>query len=114
MVKNLPAMQETQVRSLGREDPLEKGIATQSSILAWRIPWTEDTGEPQSMGSDTTKQLSFLTLSNEENHSLGLCLSSPLDGAAPSEDKMRPVITSVGTGSLFLRISHLDKTYAFI
>ena len=41
MVKNLPAMQETWVRSLGREDPLEKGMATHSSILAWRIPWTE-------------------------------------------------------------------------
>ena len=39
MVKNLPAMQETQVKSLGWEDPLEKGIATHSSILAWRIPW---------------------------------------------------------------------------
>ena len=44
MVKNLPAMQETQVRSLGREDPLEKGMATHCSILAWRIPWTEKTG----------------------------------------------------------------------
>ena len=42
VVKNLPAMQETQVRSLGWEDPLEKGIAIHSSILAWRIPWTED------------------------------------------------------------------------
>ena len=42
IVKNLPAMQETWVRSLGQEDPLEKGMATQSSILAWRIPWTED------------------------------------------------------------------------
>ena len=41
MVKNLPAMQETWIRSLGREDPLEKGMATHSSILAWRIPWTE-------------------------------------------------------------------------
>ena len=41
MVKNLPAMQETQVGSLHREDPLEKGMATHSSILAWRIPWTE-------------------------------------------------------------------------
>ena len=40
LVKNLPAMQETQVRSLGREDPLQKGKATHSSILAWRIPWT--------------------------------------------------------------------------
>ena len=42
MVKNLPAMQETQVRSLGWEDPLEKGMATHSSVLAWRIPWTEE------------------------------------------------------------------------
>ena len=44
MVKNLPAMQETQVRSLGQEEPLEKGMATHSSILAWRIPWTEELG----------------------------------------------------------------------
>ena len=42
-VKNLPAMQETLIRSLGQEDPLEKGTATHSSILAWRIPWTEET-----------------------------------------------------------------------
>ena len=42
MVENLSAMQKTQVRSLGREDPLEKGMATLSSILAWRIPWTEE------------------------------------------------------------------------
>ena len=44
MVKNLPTIQETWVRSLGREDPLEKGMATNSSILAWRIPWTEEPG----------------------------------------------------------------------
>ena len=44
IVKNLPAMWEMQVRSLGREDPLEKGMATHSSILAWRIPWTEEPG----------------------------------------------------------------------
>ena len=43
-VKNLPAMQETQVRSLGREDPLEKEMATFSSIVAWKIPWTEEPG----------------------------------------------------------------------
>ena len=49
MVKNLPAMQETQVQSLGWEDPLEKGMATHSSILAWRIPWTEEPGGLQSM-----------------------------------------------------------------
>ena len=51
LVKNLPAMQETQVLSLGWEDPLEKGMATHSSIPAWRIPWTEDHGGLQSMGS---------------------------------------------------------------
>ena len=51
MVKNLPAMQETWVQSLGQEDPLEKGMATHSSILAWRIPWTELPGGLQSMGS---------------------------------------------------------------
>ena len=63
MVKNLPAMQETQVQSLGQEDPLEKGMATHSSILAWRIPWTEEPGGLQSMGSksDTTEQLILIT-----------------------------------------------------
>ena len=44
MVKNVPAMQETRVRSLGQEDPLEKEMATHSSILAWEIPWTEELG----------------------------------------------------------------------
>ena len=51
MGNNLPAMQETRVRSLVREDSLEKGMATHSSILAWRIPWTEESGRLQSMGS---------------------------------------------------------------
>ena len=51
MVKNLSAVQETQVRSLGWEDPLEKGMFTHSSMLAWRIPWTEEPGRIQSMGS---------------------------------------------------------------
>ena len=51
-VKNLPVMQETWVQSLGQEDPLEKGIAQHSSILAWRIPWTE---EPGSWGSQRVK-----------------------------------------------------------
>ena len=51
MVENLPAKQETRVQSLGREDPLEKEMATHSSILAWRIPWTEEPGGLQYMGS---------------------------------------------------------------
>ena len=50
-VKNLLAVQETWVKSMGREDPLEKGMTTHSSILTWRIPWTEEPGELQSMGS---------------------------------------------------------------
>ena len=50
MVKNLPAMQETWVQSLGWEDPLGEAIATHSSIFAWRIPWTEETGGLQSRG----------------------------------------------------------------
>ena len=49
-VKHLPAMQETQVRSLGWEDPLEKDMATHSSTLAWKIPWTEEPGRLQPMG----------------------------------------------------------------
>ena len=49
-VKNLPAVQESKVRSLCQEDPLEKGMATHSSILAWKIPWTEEPGRVQSMG----------------------------------------------------------------
>ena len=48
-VKNLPAIGETWVRSLGQEDPLEKGMATHSSILAWRMPWTEEPGGLQSL-----------------------------------------------------------------
>ena len=55
MVKNLPAMWESRVHSLGTRDPLEKGMATHSSILAWRIPWTEEPGELQSMGSQRVR-----------------------------------------------------------
>ena len=51
IIENPPAMQETRVPSLSQEDPLEKGMATHSSILAWRLPWTEEPGGLQSMGS---------------------------------------------------------------
>ena len=54
-VKNLPTKQETWVQSLGWEDPLEEGMATHSSILAWRIPWTEEPGRLQSMGSQRVR-----------------------------------------------------------
>ena len=65
LVENLPAMQETRVWSLGREDPLEKEMATHSSVLAWRIPWTEEPGGLQTMESqesDMTKQLNHQTV----------------------------------------------------
>ena len=55
MVKHLPAMQETLVQSLGQEELLEKDMATHSSILAWRIPWTEEPGGLQSMGSQRVR-----------------------------------------------------------
>ena len=76
VVKNLPAMQETQVWSLGREDLLEKGMATHSSILAWRIPWTEKPGRLQSMwlyrvGHNwVINTLTFTALSSEHTFSL--------------------------------------------
>ena len=56
--KNLPTMQETWVPSLGQEDPLEKGMATHSSILVWEIPWTEEPGGLQSMGLQSQTRLS--------------------------------------------------------
>ena len=61
MVKHLPTMWETQVRSLGWEDPLEKEMATHSSTLAWKIPWTEECCRLQSMGSQSQTRLSDFT-----------------------------------------------------
>ena len=63
-VKNLPVMQETQIQSLGREDPLKKGMATDSSILAWRIPRTEEPGRLQPMESLPKKSHSCFLKSN--------------------------------------------------
>ena len=66
MIKSLPTMRETQqeiwVQSLGEEDSLEKEMATHSSILAWRIPWTEEPGRLQSMGSQSQTRLNDFTL----------------------------------------------------
>ena len=72
MAKNMPAMQETQVRSVGWEDSLEKETATHSSILAWRIPWTQKPGGPQSMGSqrDGPAWATITFTFHEDNHFL--------------------------------------------
>ena len=69
MVKNLPAVQETQVQSLGWEDPLAKGMTPHSSILAWRIPWTEEPGGLQSMElqRDTTERLTLANNASTNN-----------------------------------------------
>ena len=74
VVKNAPAMQETWIRLLGWEDPLEKEMASDSSILAWRIPWTEEPGELQSMGS----QKSQTRLSDQRTTKISNCLESVL------------------------------------
>jgi len=77
MVKNLPAMQQTWVWSLGQEDPLEKENATHSSILAWEIPWTEEPAGLQSMDhkeSDTVEQIIFSLSHTHE----GMCLHKHL------------------------------------
>ena len=68
MVKNPPAMQETQVQSLGREDPLEKGTATHCSILARKILWTEEPGRLQSMGSQSQTQRSECVCAHTHTH----------------------------------------------
>ena len=62
IVKNLPAVRETLVQSLGGEDSLEKGTAIRSSILAWRIPWAEEPGDLQSMGHNESDITELLTL----------------------------------------------------
>ena len=67
MVKSLPAMQETRVQSLGQEDPLEKKMATHSSILAWRISWTEEPGRLQLIGSQNRTQVSNFTFNKQKD-----------------------------------------------
>ena len=67
MVKNLPVMQETRVWSLGQEDPLEKEMATHSSILAWEIPWTEEPGGLQSLGLQKVEHESATKQQQQDN-----------------------------------------------
>ena len=77
MIKNPPAMLEMMVQSLGWKDPLEKEVATHSSILAWRIPWTEEHGGLQSMGrkeSDMTEQLHFTSPNADEDGAIGILI----------------------------------------
>ena len=94
-VKNLPAvkkMQETWVRSLGQEDPLEECMATHSCILAWRIPWTEETGRLQSMGSHSSiHELPCGSAGKESTCNVGNLGSIPGLGSFPGEGKGYPL-----------------------
>ena len=124
-VKNLPAVQETQVRSLGREDPLEKEMSTHSRILAWKIPWTEETGGLQSTGSQRVghdwvtntyllmaKWLVVIGKQNwwrtsnkdEENKSL----TRNQHRAHPTLPRSFPVDGAV-LGSMWKRLTHLER-----
>ena len=77
MVKDLPVIQETQVQSLSQEDPLEKGMATFSNILAWRIPWTEGLDGPQSTGSQCQTPLSNYISGKHDSHAfMDACMLS--------------------------------------
>ena len=84
-LKNLPAMQETQVRFLDWEDPLEKGMAIHSSIFAWRIPWTEEPGGPQSVGSHRVQHYWATNTAAAAARALQSCptLCDPIDGSPP-------------------------------
>ena len=73
VVRNLPAMWETQVRFLGWEDPLDKEMATHSSILTWRIPWTEESGRLQSMGSKRVRHDRATNLYPNPNINICVC-----------------------------------------
>ena len=93
MVKNLPAIQDTQVRSLGWEDPLEEGRTTHSCILGWRIPWTEEPGGLQSMGSQRV------------GHDRATSLSGSLSPSPAHPPTPHSSIT-VGSKDIFVKHSH--------
>jgi len=97
MVKNLPAVQETWLRSLGWKDPLEEGMATHSSILTWRIPWTEESGGIHGITQSRTRLSDFftfkiimmvITIIIVTLKAKGLPSCRGLQGAPPSEQEM--------------------------
>ena len=101
MVKRLPAMRETRVRSLGQEDPLEKKITTHSSTLAWKIPWTEEPGRLQSMGSQRVRHdwATSLSLSNMSTAFRGGSVVKNPPANAGDEDLIPGLRRSPGEGN---------------
>ena len=99
MVKNLPAVQETRIQSLGQEDALEEKMATYSNILAWRIPWTEEPGGQQSMGSQRvghhcTTYFHFSPISEPP----------PCSVSQPELPSLLPQVTTISTFGSFLTV----------
>ena len=88
IIKNLPAVQETWLQSLGLEDPLEKGMTTHSSILAWRIPWREESGGLQSMGSQRFRH-SWVT--NTFSFSLHPCFPQKMRKIGSKRERQRQI-----------------------
>ena len=101
LVKNLPAMWETWVQSLGWEDPLEEGMATHSSILVWRIPWTEEPGGPQSMGSQRVRH--DWVIKHSTHAACGISVPWPATKPQPRQWKCW-ILTTRRPGDLHSRI----------
>ena len=107
-VKNAPAMQETWIQSLGWEDPLEKGMAIHSSFLAWRIPWTQETGGLQSMGSQWVEH-DWVT-----KHTYGLRGYTPLpDGVEGSTPMFFSVLILVCSRTAKQKTKNKNKNKTF-
>ena len=107
MVKHLPTMRETQVQSLGREDLLEKDMATHSSILAWKIPWTEEPSKLRSMGSNMTKWMSTYCV-------LICCASSsPPETALPLKENIKVKLRTWRECSVISVMSDSLQPYGF-
>ena len=117
MVRNLPTMWETWVRSLGWEDPLEKGTATRSSRIAWRIPQTEEPGRLQSMGSQSRTRLSdfhfhshFIALTREEAASYGTAAGNRLGRKDPGDARnLQQNVKVGGVGDQHLRAAQWGR-----
>ena len=114
MLKCLPAMRQTRVQSLGWEDPLEKEMATHSTILAWRIQWTEDPGRLQYMGLQSRTQMSNLTFTSLKHTYTGTALIKPkneitADGDCSHEIKRRLLLgRKIMTNLLLLLLSRFS------
>ena len=122
MVKNPPALQETGVQSLGQVDPLQEGMATHSSILAWRVPWTEEFGRLQSVGLQRVRQdwatkrafiehrVPGIVVEAKETSSLALLSHANSQVCSWSKSSRYPFLVAL----IIIRASHLTKCFAYL